>query len=90
MRRIAPFLALLLAGCATAGPRLDPPADLVFWGGPIYTARDAQPRVDAVAVDDGRIVYAGGRAGGLRQHLPVDLEQVCSLVGGGAQSRLGR
>lgn len=35
------------------------PADIVFWGGAIYTANDAQPQVEAVAVDDGRIVFAG-------------------------------
>ncbi len=39
------------------------PADLVIWGGPIYTAVDAQPKVEAVAVRQGRIAYAGGKAG---------------------------
>ncbi|WP_323761653.1 amidohydrolase [Maricaulis sp.] len=34
-------------------------ADLVIWGGPIHTARDDQPMVEAVAVLDGRIAFAG-------------------------------
>ena len=50
---------LLTAGAAQAAD----PADLVFWGGPIHTASDAQPTAEAVAVDAGRIVYVGSRAG---------------------------
>ena len=38
-------------------------ADLVIWGGPIYTAVDAHPKVEAVAVRHGRISFAGSRAG---------------------------
>lgn len=34
-------------------------ADMVIEGGPIYTALDANPTVEAVAVKDGRIIYAG-------------------------------
>ena len=46
--------ALLLSiGQATAEP------DLVILGGPIYTARDDQPRTEAVAVEDGVISYVG-------------------------------
>tara|TARA_R110000868_G_scaffold53744_6_gene168611 strand:- start:6939 stop:8699 length:1761 start_codon:yes stop_codon:yes gene_type:complete len=40
-----------------------PAADMVFWGGPIYTANDAQPQVQAVATQAGRIVFAGPQAG---------------------------
>ncbi len=40
-----------------------PAADMVFFGGPIYTADDTRPMVEAVAVQDGRIVFAGPRAG---------------------------
>lgn len=36
-------------------------ADLVIWGGPIHTARDDQPMVEAVAVLDGRIAFAGSQ-----------------------------
>ncbi|HEX8568423.1 MAG TPA: amidohydrolase [Caulobacteraceae bacterium] len=62
MRLFACLFALVLAGCATAAPPADP-ADLVFWGGPIHTADDARPAAEAVAVDAGRIVYVGARAG---------------------------
>lgn len=40
-----------------------PAADLVFWGGSIHTANDNQPLVQAVAVQGGRIVFAGPQAG---------------------------
>ncbi|WP_339747664.1 amidohydrolase [uncultured Maricaulis sp.] len=40
-----------------------PAADLVFWGGSIHTANDNQPTVQAVAVQGGRIVFAGPQAG---------------------------
>ena len=39
------------------------PADLVIWGGPIYTATDSQPTAQAVAVAGGRIAFVGGKAG---------------------------
>ena len=54
----AAALAAPLAASAAASP-----ADLVIWGGPIYTATDATPKVEAVAVSHGRIAYAGGKAG---------------------------
>lgn len=38
-------------------------ADAVFWGGAIYTADDSRPTVGAVAIADGRIVFAGPEAG---------------------------
>lgn len=62
---------LALAGCgqsdvtepavdgAGAGARGENVADLVIWGGPIYTALDDTPQVEAVAVRDGRIAFAG-------------------------------
>src|SRR6185437_4196772 len=55
---LAAILAVLPAAAAAAAP-----ADLVIWGGPIYTAVDARPKVEAVAVSHGRIAFAGGRAG---------------------------
>src|SRR6185437_15403738 len=61
------FTLRLLASFALASPlaasAASPPADLVIWGGPIYTAVDARPKVEAVAVRQGRIAFAGGRAG---------------------------
>lgn len=51
--------SLAFAGSAIAA---EPPADLVIWGGPVYTA--ATPaKVEAVAVKDGRIAYVGSQAG---------------------------
>jgi predicted amidohydrolase YtcJ len=35
------------------------PADRIFTGGPVLTMNDAQPRAEAVAVKDGRIVAVG-------------------------------
>jgi predicted amidohydrolase YtcJ len=52
------FAAALAATAAAAAP-----ADLVIWGGPIYTATDQQPKVQAVAVEQGKIVFAGDQAG---------------------------
>jgi len=58
----APAAILLLAvGPATAAKA--PSADLVIWGGPIYTADDAHPTAQAVAVSGGRIAYVGAKAG---------------------------
>ncbi|MGZ6039256.1 MAG: amidohydrolase [Phenylobacterium sp.] len=53
----------LLAPLAASQAADKPAADLVIWGGPIYTAVDARPKVEAVAVSHGRIAYAGGKAG---------------------------
>ena len=60
-----PAVAALLAAIALAipGGARAAPADLVIWGGPIYTAVDAHPTAAAIAVSHGRIAYVGGRAG---------------------------
>ena len=60
-----PALGLTAAFALTApfAAQAKPPADLVIWGGPIYTAVDAKPKVDAVAVSHGRIAFAGAKAG---------------------------
>ncbi len=60
-------LALLVAACARRGdePRsaaAEDAADRVFVGGSIYTGRPEAPTVEAIAVKNGRIVVAGGRA----------------------------
>ena len=55
---LAAAFALTAPAVALAGP-----ADLVIWGGPIYTAVDAKPEVEAVAVAKGRIAFAGAKAG---------------------------
>lgn len=38
-------------------------ADMVLWGGAIYTAEDSGPTAEAVAVQNGRIIYVGSRIG---------------------------
>lgn len=57
------LIAPALASAASAAPKAPPAADLVIWGGPIYTADDAHPTAQAVAVVKGRIAYLGARAG---------------------------
>ena len=57
----AAILALLALPAAAAPP--PPKADLVIWGGPVYTADDAHPTAQAVAIARGRISYVGARAG---------------------------
>lgn len=62
MRPIIATAALgLLALPAAAAP--PPKADLVIWGGPIYTAVDAHPTAQAIAVSKGRIAFVGARKG---------------------------
>lgn len=48
----------LLAGAAPAQEM----ADTIYTGGPILTISDSQPRVEAVAVKDGRIIATGALA----------------------------
>lgn len=60
-------LAITLAACSPSAeeaaiePAIDA-ADVVYWGGAIYTANDEQPTVAAVATQDGRITFAGDEA----------------------------
>jgi predicted amidohydrolase YtcJ len=63
MRLFLTASALALAALGTAAAAPPPKADLVIWGGPVYTADDAHPTAQAVAVRAGRIVYVGSRAG---------------------------
>ena len=66
MRNIgAPALLLLLAACSGGGA--GPQADLIITGGPILTMEGDTPAyVEAVAIDDGRIVFAGSREGAMK------------------------
>jgi len=59
MRTTALAFAIVLAAGSAGGA----PADLVIWGGPIYTALDARPKVEAVAVSAGKIAFVGDTAG---------------------------
>ena len=58
----AAALSSLLSAATAAGAAAQL-ADTVIFGGPIYTADDAVPKVQAVAVAAGRIVYVGDKAG---------------------------
>jgi len=52
--------AISLSACESkTAPKTPSSTDWCFYGGPIYTAIDATPTVEAVAVKDGKIVYAG-------------------------------
>ncbi|MBR9826510.1 MAG: amidohydrolase [Alphaproteobacteria bacterium] len=66
IKQIVPALAILLSACGVSeegGPSYDQEvafADAIYWGGPIYTANDDAPLVEAVATSGGRISFAGG------------------------------
>ncbi|MFZ5719147.1 MAG: amidohydrolase [Pseudomonadota bacterium] len=53
-------LALALSASLLAATAQAQPADLIIWGGPVYTGA-APAKAEAVAVDDGRIVFVGAR-----------------------------
>jgi predicted amidohydrolase YtcJ len=52
------LLFAILSGCSTQEP-----ADLIITGGKIYTMDDVQPNVEAVAVKNDQIIYAGTSEG---------------------------
>jgi hypothetical protein len=55
--RIAVAAALMMTTASFASAQ--EPADRIFTGGPVLTMNDAQPRAEAVAVKDGRVVAVG-------------------------------
>lgn len=58
------LLAILAMGCGeTEDTLVSNPADRVFVNGAIYTVDEEQAWAEAVAIDDGRIVYVGDDAG---------------------------
>ncbi|MHC4850124.1 MAG: amidohydrolase, partial [Planctomycetota bacterium] len=63
-KRIAGCMLLaLIAACSDdASPGATNFADLIFVGGDILTMTDAEPRAEALAVKDGRILAVGDRA----------------------------
>jgi predicted amidohydrolase YtcJ len=57
--------ALMLCALALAwlaGQNKPLPADLVFKNGIIHTVNDSQPRAEALAIKDGRIIFVGANA----------------------------
>ena len=63
MRKFKIFAAAfaLLISAHTAGQGADRKADMIFQGGNIITVNELQPRAEAVAVRDGRILAVGYR-----------------------------
>jgi predicted amidohydrolase YtcJ len=59
IRAVLVFLALCTALPATAQPEI---AQTVFVNGNIYTMNERQPRAEAIAVKNGRIVFVGSNA----------------------------
>lgn len=62
LARLLPVAVISLAACGGGGESAGS-IDLVLRHGTIYTADDAQPVAQAVAVQDGKIVYVGDDAG---------------------------
>ena len=79
MRYILTAAALILAAMPAAAAAPPAAADMVIWGGPIYTAIDAHPTAQAVAVTKGRIAFVGARAGAAQRVGPRT--QVIDLKG---------
>jgi predicted amidohydrolase YtcJ len=63
MRRLIAFLFILTVIVTTSCNRT-PEADMVILGGKIYTVTDSQPLVEAVAVINGKIAFAGSEKEG--------------------------
>lgn len=55
------FIFLLAVITLFSCSRRQPPADMIIYGGTIYTVNDVQPVVEAVAISNDRIVFAGGK-----------------------------
>ena len=58
MRKAFLLAAVLISGAAAAADT----ADTLYWNGPIYTADDSNPKVEAVAVAKGKILFVGACA----------------------------
>jgi predicted amidohydrolase YtcJ len=61
-------MLLSIAGCKEEGPEPEQRADAIYYGGPILTMNDDQPRAEAVAVKDGKIEAVGTLANIEKQH----------------------
>ncbi len=59
MRILSYFLFIILITSIACSTKTEP-ADMVVFGGKIYTVNEGQPEVEAVAIKEGVILYAGG------------------------------
>jgi hypothetical protein len=77
--------ALALCSVAHAQPRAPVYVDTLLWGGPIYTGDPAQARVEALAITNGRVTFAGGREAANRLKGPrtqiIDLNGAAAFPG---------
>ena len=99
LKRMAiPLLLLALAGCAESPGE---GVDRIFFSARVYTLDDTAPWAEALAVDDGRIVYVGDNDGALglagsntvwhdldgRMLLPGFIDTHMHPISGGAYAR---
>ncbi|MDR6461877.1 amidohydrolase [Chryseobacterium sediminis] len=58
------FYTLALAACVSSCQNRAPKekAEILYFGGPIITMEDSSPQVEAVAVKDGKILFAGTKS----------------------------
>ncbi|MDX2233143.1 MAG: amidohydrolase [Hyphomonadaceae bacterium] len=79
------FLLSALAVWMCAGAAAAQTADTVIWNGAIYTADDARPRVEALAITAGKVTFAGDRAGAAALRGPrtrvIDLKGAAAFPG---------
>ena len=68
MRVLVALAVLAVTACRIAEPL--PPADLIVHNAVVYTASDAHPRAEAVAVRDGRFIIVGSNAEALKRRGP--------------------
>ncbi|HZW59991.1 MAG TPA: amidohydrolase [Woeseiaceae bacterium] len=78
--RIIGSLTALVAAVLVAGCARDPGVDTVFLNGGVYTLDTDAPWAEAVAVDDGRIVYVGSGSGA--RALAGTATEIVDLAGG--------
>ncbi|MGD9905087.1 MAG: amidohydrolase [Vicinamibacterales bacterium] len=64
LRRLAPLVSFVAAGCAAApaAPPAPAPADLLITNAAVYTVDASRPWAEALAVRDGRLVAVGTNA----------------------------
>lgn len=75
------FFALIITGCKST--KND--ADILYYGGPILTMEDGNPQVEALAIKDGKILFAGTKKEAMNyagsKTAEVDLENKTLMPG---------